>query len=72
MIRLLASITFVVGVCFGENLFFFICLSFVGGRLCHFGSERLSSRSEVFVQSIETARPRGLFVFNSFEMKMPV
>ena len=48
---------------------FFICFPLVGGRLCHLGSERLSSRSDAFCQSSEiSVRPRGLFVFNSAGM----
>ena len=63
MIKFLASISFVVGWYCGDDLVLFIRFSFVGGRLCHLGSERLSSRSDVIVQSTETVRPRGLVVF---------
>ena len=72
VIKFLASITFVVGWYCGDDLVFFICLSFVGGRLCHLGSETLFSWSEVFVQSTKTARPRGLLVFRLLGMKSPV
>ena len=65
VINFLASVTCAVEVYCGDDLVFFICFSLVGGRLCHLGSERLSSRSDVFLQSTETVRPRGFVVFNS-------
>ena len=68
VISSLASVNSVVEVYCGDDLVFFICFSLVGGRLCHLGSERVSSRSDVFFQSTETVRPRGLLVFNSAGM----
>ena len=50
----------------------FICFPLIGGRLCHLGSERLSSRSDESCQSSEVSvRPRGLFVFSSAGMNLP-
>ena len=68
MINSLASVTCEVEVYLGNDLVFFICFSLVGGRLCHLGSEMFSSRSDVFLQSTETVRPRGFVVFNSAGM----
>ena len=68
VINSLASVTCAVEVGCGDDLVFFICLSLIGGRLCHLGSERLSSRSDVFLQSTETVQPRGFVVFNSVGM----
>ena len=50
----------------------FICFPLFGGRLCHLGTERLSSRSEESCQSSEVSvLPRGLFVFISAGMNPP-
>ena len=71
VINSLASATCAIVVDCGDDLVFLVCLSLVGGRLCHLGSERLSSRSDVFLQSTETVRPLGFVVFNSARMNPP-
>ena len=71
VIKSLASVTCAVGWYCGDDLVFFICLSLIGGCLCHLGSERFSSRSDVFFQSTETVRPRGFLVFSSAGMNPP-
>ena len=71
VINSLASVTCAVEVYCGDDLVFFVCFSLVGRRLCHLGSERLSSRSDVFLQSTETVRPRDFVVFNSAGMNPP-
>ena len=65
VIKSLMSVLCAVGWYCGDDLVFFICLSLVGGRLCHLGSERFSSRSDVFFQSTAPVRPRGFVVFRS-------
>ena len=65
VINSLASVTCAVEVDCGDDLVFFICLSLVGGRLCHLGSKRCSSRSDVFLQSSETVRPLS---FKGFQL----
>ena len=71
VINSLASVTCAVEFDCGDDLVFFICLSLLGGRLCHLGSERLSSRSDVLFQSTATVRPRGFVIFNSVGMNPP-
>ena len=71
VINYLASVTCAVEFDCVADLAFFICLSLVGGRLCHLGSERLSSLSDVLFQSTETVRPHGFVIFNSDGMNPP-
>ena len=71
VISSLASVTSAVEVYCGDDFVFLICFSLVGGRLCHLGSKRFFSRSDVFLQSTETVRPRGLLVFNSAGVNPP-
>ena len=68
----LVSATDAVEVDGVSDFVLFICFPLIGGRLYHLGSERLSSRLDVFCQSSEiSVRPRGLFVFNSAGMNPP-
>ena len=67
-----ASATDVVEVEDVGNIGLFICFPLFGGRLCHLGSEKFSSRSDEPCQLIEVSvRPRGLFVFSSHGMNPP-
>ena len=50
----------------------FACFPLFGGRLCHLGSKKFSSRSDEPCQSSESyVRPRGLFAFSSDGMNPP-